>query len=70
MAQDGSKHSIWVLRIDGDVADLPSVLEARVEPSFASIHGFIHAISHTKVWPLQALARSNIKDIWVGLRHG
>ena len=70
MPEHGGKHVVRVAGINGERRNLLAVAEAQMRPGLAAIGGFINAVAHREVRPLQAFAGRDVNSIRVGRRDG
>jgi len=68
MSRDRHQQFVVIAGIDGDLRNLLAVAQAEMCPGFARVDGFINAVAHGTVGPLQSLAAAYINHVRVGRR--
>ena len=63
MSHGRYKHTIRIVRIDEDGADLLRVTQSKVLPGLAGIGGFVDSISYREIGPAQSFAAAHVNDV-------
>ena len=65
MAEHGGENFVRITRIDGQRRNLLSVTQAEVRPGLASVSGFVNAVAHRQVRPVQSFAAAYINNVGI-----
>ena len=69
MSGSRDKDPVWITRIDRELRDLLSVTQSEMRPGLARVGGFVDAVTHGEVRPMQTFAAPDVDHVRIRIRN-